>query len=162
MSDTTTLTPPVSQTSPETSTAFQPRDVGEYLRRTVRHHGPVLALYGVLKLIGFSVFMYLLDSDGGFRTRNPRFGGGAHAWDVLATWDGWWYQQIAAHGYHPALVQVPGATGLITLEGNSAAFFPSTRRRCDWSPTPRAWVCTAPGCWCRSWRRSRRRSASTP
>ncbi|MFJ9372889.1 hypothetical protein [Streptomyces sp. NPDC101455] len=124
MSDTTTLTPPVSQTSPETSTAFQPGDVGEYLRRTVRHHGPVLALYGVLKLIGFSVFMYLLDSDGGFRTRNPRFGGGAHAWDVLATWDGWWYQQIAAHGYHPALVQVPGATGLITLEGNSAAFFP--------------------------------------
>jgi hypothetical protein len=84
----------------------------------------VLALYGVLKLIGFSVFMYLLDSDGGFRTRNPRFGGGAHAWDVLATWDGWWYQQIAAHGYSPALVHVPGATGLITLEGNSAAFFP--------------------------------------
>jgi hypothetical protein len=89
-----------------------------------RHYGPVLALYGVLKLIGFAVFMYLLDSDGGFRTRNPRFGGGAHAWDVLATWDGWWYQQVAAHGYDPALVRVPGATGLITLEGNSAAFFP--------------------------------------
>lgn len=120
MSDTTTLTPPVA----ETTTDLPHRDVGELLRRTARHCGPVLALYGVLKLIGFSVFMYLLDSDGGFRTRNPRFGGGAHAWDVLATWDGWWYQQIAAHGYHPALVQVPGATGLITLEGNSAAFFP--------------------------------------
>ncbi|MEV6507845.1 hypothetical protein AB0M61_17250 [Streptomyces sp. NPDC051642] len=124
MSDTTTLAPPVSETSPETSTGVPYRDVGEFLRRTARHYGPVLALYGVLKLIGFSVFMYLLDSDGGFRTRNPRFGGGAHAWDVLATWDGWWYQQIAAHGYHPALVHIPDATGLITLEGNSAAFFP--------------------------------------
>lgn len=97
---------------------------GAALRRTVRHHGPVLALYGVLKLIGFLVFMYLLDSSGDFRKKYPRFGGGAHAWDVLASWDGWWYQQIAAHGYHPALVHVPGATGLITLEGNSAAFFP--------------------------------------
>ncbi|MCT9007777.1 hypothetical protein [Streptomyces rhizosphaerihabitans] len=77
-----------------------------------------------MKLIGFCVFMYLLDSSGDFRRKNPRFGGGAHTWDVLATWDGWWYQQIAAHGYHPALVPVPGATGLITLEGNSAAFFP--------------------------------------
>ncbi|MFJ6836122.1 hypothetical protein [Streptomyces sp. NPDC091209] len=77
-----------------------------------------------MKLIGFCVFMYLLDSSGDFRGKNPRFGGGAHTWDVLATWDGWWYQQIAAHGYHPALVPVPGATGLITLEGNSAAFFP--------------------------------------
>ncbi|MFE9877493.1 hypothetical protein [Streptomyces sp. NPDC005784] len=77
-----------------------------------------------MKLIGFCVFMYLLDSSGDFRRKNPRFGGGAHTWDVLATWDGWWYQQIAAHGYHPALIPVPGATGLITLEGNSAAFFP--------------------------------------
>ena len=94
------------------------------LLRTARHYVPVLALYGVLKLIGFSVFMYLLDSTGDFRKRDPRFGGGAHAWDVLASWDGWWYQQVAAHGYHPALVPVPGATGLITIEGNSAAFFP--------------------------------------
>lgn len=85
---------------------------------------PVVALYGALKLTGFCVFMVLLDSTGDFRRKHPRFGGGAHAWDVLATWDGWWYQQIAAHGYHPALVPVPGATGLITLEGNSAAFFP--------------------------------------
>jgi hypothetical protein len=81
-------------------------------------------MYGVLKLVGFSVFMYLLDSAGDFRTKNPRFGGGAHPWDVLASWDGWWYQQIAAHGYHPELRPVPGATGMITLEGNSAAFFP--------------------------------------
>ena len=120
MSETTTLTRPVA----EAPTDSPRREVGEFLRRTARHYGPVLALYGVLKLIGFAVFMYLLDSDGGFRTKNPRFGGGAHVWDVLATWDGWWYQQIAAHGYDPALVHVPGATGMITLEGNSAAFFP--------------------------------------
>ncbi|WP_237519683.1 hypothetical protein [Streptomyces sp. HUCO-GS316] len=96
----------------------------ERLRRAARHCLPVLALYGVLKLIGFSVFMYLLDSAGDFRRKDPRFGGGAHVWDVLASWDGWWYRQIAENGYDPALVPVPGATGLITLEGNSAAFFP--------------------------------------
>ncbi|MGW2486735.1 hypothetical protein ACWCV9_05870 [Streptomyces sp. NPDC001606] len=94
------------------------------LRRAARRHGPVLALYGSLKLAGFCSFMYLLSSAGDYRTKDPRFGGGAHVWDVLATWDGWWYQQIALHGYDPKLVPVPGATGLITLEGNSAAFFP--------------------------------------
>ncbi|MEU9544350.1 MULTISPECIES: hypothetical protein [Streptomyces] len=111
---------PISLTS-LTSTA---RQRWARLCRAAEHHGPVLALYGALKLIGFCVFMYLLDSSGDFRKKDPRFGGGAHAWDVLATWDGWWYQQIAAHGYHPALVPVPGASGLITIEGNSAAFFP--------------------------------------
>lgn len=94
------------------------------LSRAAAHHGPVLLLYGTLKLIGFGAFMYLLHSTGDYQKKNPRFGGGARPWDVLATWDGWWYQQIAEHGYHPELVPVPGATGLITLEGNSAAFFP--------------------------------------
>jgi hypothetical protein len=94
------------------------------LRRAVVRLGPVLLTYGALKLAGFGVFMYLLDSTGDFRGKNPRFGGGEHPWDVLASWDGWWYQQIAAHGYDPALEPVPGAKGLITLEGNSAAFFP--------------------------------------
>ncbi|MET7695707.1 glycosyltransferase family 39 protein [Streptomyces sp. NPDC005483] len=94
------------------------------MRRTAAHHGPVLLMYGTLKLIGFAAFMYLLHSTGDYQKKNPRFGGGAHPWDVLATWDGWWYRQIAEHGYHPELVPVPGATGLITLEGNSAAFFP--------------------------------------
>ncbi|WP_262063679.1 glycosyltransferase family 39 protein [Streptomyces sp. STR69] len=94
------------------------------LRGAVREYTPALAFYGALKLIGFASFMWLLDSAGNYRTKNPRFGGGAHAWDVLATWDGWWYQQIAVHGYHPELVRIPGATGMITLEGNSAAFFP--------------------------------------
>ncbi|MER5841765.1 hypothetical protein [Streptomyces prasinus] len=100
------------------------RPLRKRLRRAVARHGPVLATYGVLKLVGFAVFMYLLDSAGDFREKHPRFGGGAHTWDVLGSWDGWWYQQIALHGYDPALEPVPGATGLITLEGNSAAFFP--------------------------------------
>jgi hypothetical protein len=100
------------------------REFRRRLRGAAVRHGPVLLTYGVLKLAGFAVFMYLLDSAGDFRKKNPRFGGGAHAWDVLASWDGWWYQQIAQHGYDPALKPVPGATGLITLEGNSAAFFP--------------------------------------
>src|SRR5690606_36685702 len=94
------------------------------LRRLAAEHGPVLATYGALKLAGFAVFMYLLDAAGDFRDKHPRFGGGEHPWDVLGSWDGWWYQQIAVHGYDPALEPVPGATGLITLEGNSAAFFP--------------------------------------
>ncbi|MET8806076.1 glycosyltransferase family 39 protein [Streptomyces sp. NPDC004546] len=97
---------------------------GSRLRAAARRHGPVLALFGALKLTGFLSFLYLLSSAGDYRAKDPRFGGGAHAWDVLATWDGWWYQQIALHGYDPRLVHVPGATGLITLEGNSAAFFP--------------------------------------
>ena len=100
------------------------RELWPRLRGAAVRHGPVLLTYGVLKLAGFAVFMYLLDSAGDFRKKNPRFGGGEHAWDVLASWDGWWYQQVAEHGYDPALKPVPGATGMITLEGNSAAFFP--------------------------------------
>ncbi|MET9150311.1 hypothetical protein ABZX82_03350 [Streptomyces griseoflavus] len=96
----------------------------ERLRRAAAYCGPVFAVYGALKLAGFAVFMFLLDSAGDFREKHPRFGGGAHPWDVLGSWDGWWYQQIALHGYDPALEPVPGATGMITLQGNSAAFFP--------------------------------------
>ncbi|WP_405999690.1 glycosyltransferase family 39 protein [Streptomyces sp. NBC_00829] len=99
-------------------------DLRRRLRRTAEHYGPVLAVYGTLKFIGFAAFMGLLHSAGDYRAKNPRFGGGAHPWDVLASWDGWWYQQIAAHGYDPQLVPIPGATGPMTLEGNSAAFFP--------------------------------------
>ncbi|GAA0645754.1 membrane protein [Streptomyces thermocarboxydovorans] len=96
----------------------------ERWRRAAARYGPVLAMYGVLKLAGFAVFMYLLDAAGDFREKHPRFGGGEHTWDVLGSWDGWWYQQIVLHGYDPALEPVPGATGMITLKGNSAAFFP--------------------------------------
>ncbi|MFJ4537146.1 hypothetical protein ACIP39_14435 [Streptomyces tibetensis] len=114
--------PPVGTARPEVphrGRQFRPR-----LRAVAERYGPVLLTYGVLKLAGFAVFMYLLDSAGDFRKKNPRFGGGEHAWDVLASWDGWWYQQVAEHGYDPVLKPVPGATGMITLEGNSAAFFP--------------------------------------
>lgn len=97
-------------------------DRRQRLRHVIERYGPVLALYGGLKLIGFSVFMYLLHAAGDYRTKHPRFGGGAKPWDVLASWDGWWYRQVAEHGYDPALVLVPGATGRI--EQNSAAFFP--------------------------------------
>ncbi|MEU6192584.1 hypothetical protein [Streptomyces sp. NPDC047061] len=120
------MTTPLKSTAPPRPavSGIAAPELGRRLRDTVRRHGPVLALFGVLKLVGFGSFMYLLDSAGDFRRKHPRFGGGAHTWDVLGTWDGWWYQQIALHGYHPALVPVPGATGLITLQGNSAAFFP--------------------------------------
>ncbi|MFD5838047.1 glycosyltransferase family 39 protein [Streptomyces collinus] len=103
---------------------YRKRELRPRMHAAAVRYGPVLLTYGVLKLAGFAVFMYLLDSAGDFRKKNPRFGGGEHAWDVLASWDGWWYQQIAEHGYDPALEPVPGAKGLITLEGNSAAFFP--------------------------------------
>ncbi|CAL9365925.1 hypothetical protein SUDANB176_00768 [Streptomyces sp. enrichment culture] len=114
---------PSSEPPPDASPPAAPGP-RERLRRAAVHYGPVLATYGVLKLVGFAVFMYLLDSAGDFREKHPRFGGGAHTWDVLGSWDGWWYQQIAVHGYDPALEPIPGATGLITLKGNSAAFFP--------------------------------------
>ncbi|MFJ3622693.1 glycosyltransferase family 39 protein [Streptomyces iakyrus] len=114
--------PPSTVGDPEVP--FEKRKLRPRMRAAVVRYGPVLLTYGVLKLAGFAVFMYLLDSAGDFRKKNPRFGGGEHAWDVLASWDGWWYQQIAEHGYDPALEPVPGAKGLITLEGNSAAFFP--------------------------------------
>ncbi|MEW2396068.1 glycosyltransferase family 39 protein [Streptomyces sp. NPDC046862] len=108
---------------PEQPVAEDP-DRRRRLARTAERVGPVLALYGALKLIGFGAFMYLLHSAGDYRSKNPRFGGGDRPWDVLASWDGWWYQQVAAHGYRPELVPLPGASGPITLEGNSAAFFP--------------------------------------
>ncbi|MFJ2926130.1 hypothetical protein ACIPIU_14155 [Streptomyces massasporeus] len=114
--------PPSGVDRPELSR--KPGELWPRLRAAAVRHGPVLLTYGVLKLAGFAVFMYLLDSAGDFRKKNPRFGGGEHAWDVLASWDGWWYQQVAEHGYDPVLKPVPGATGMITLEGNSAAFFP--------------------------------------
>ncbi|MBS2535622.1 hypothetical protein KGQ20_22940 [Catenulispora sp. NF23] len=84
----------------------------------------VLAVYGALKLTGLLVFMWLLDTTGDYRSKAPRYGGGAHAWDVLSTWDGWWYRQIAEHGYHPQLIPVPGGSGHWSVEQNSAAFFP--------------------------------------
>ncbi|MER7051943.1 hypothetical protein [Streptomyces sp. NPDC000351] len=82
-----------------------------------------LALYGVTKLVGLAVFASLLEYAGDYKEKNPRFGGGAHWWDVLATWDGWWYLQVAEHGYSPSLVRLD-SEGLFTVQQNSVAFFP--------------------------------------
>ncbi|MFH8973164.1 hypothetical protein [Streptomyces sp. NPDC017890] len=82
-----------------------------------------LVLYGVTKLVGLAVFASLLEYAGDYKEKNPRFGGGAHWWDVLATWDGWWYLQVAEHGYSPSLVRLD-SDGLFTVQQNSVAFFP--------------------------------------
>ncbi|MET9983382.1 hypothetical protein [Streptomyces rochei] len=88
-----------------------------------RPYLPALALYGVTKLVGLAVFASLLEYAGDYKGKNPRFGGGAHWWDVLGTWDGWWYLQVAEHGYSPSLVRL-GGDGLFTVQQNSVAFFP--------------------------------------
>ncbi|MGW8063595.1 mannosyltransferase family protein [Streptomyces ziwulingensis] len=88
-----------------------------------RPYLPALVLYGVTKLVGLAVFASLLEYAGDYEGKNPRFGGGAHWWDVLATWDGWWYLQVAEHGYSPSLVRL-GGDGLFTVQQNSVAFFP--------------------------------------
>ncbi|MFJ8541012.1 hypothetical protein ACIRFH_03155 [Streptomyces sp. NPDC093586] len=88
-----------------------------------RPYLPALALYGVAKLVGLTVFASLLEYAGDYHDKKPRFGGGAHWWDVLATWDGWWYLQVAEHGYHPSLVRLD-SDGLFTVQQNSVAFFP--------------------------------------
>ncbi|MFJ9697223.1 hypothetical protein [Kitasatospora sp. NPDC101183] len=93
-------------------------------RALVIRFGPAVWCYALLKLIGFTVFMKLLSFSGEYAKKPARFGGGTNPWDVLASWDGWWYQQVAQFGYHPALVAVPGATTGFTVEQNSAAFFP--------------------------------------
>ncbi|MFF7992251.1 hypothetical protein ACFZDG_20955 [Kitasatospora xanthocidica] len=103
---------------PEESRAWQER-----ARALVVRFGPAVWCYAVLKLIGFTVFMKLLSFAGDYAKKPARFGGGANPWDVLASWDGWWYQQVAQFGYHPALVTIPGPEGF-NIEQNSAAFFP--------------------------------------
>ncbi len=42
----------------------------------------MLLTYGVLKLVGLAVFLYLLDSAGGFRKKNP-LASGSYAGYVL-------------------------------------------------------------------------------
>ncbi|MEV8322431.1 MULTISPECIES: hypothetical protein [unclassified Kitasatospora] len=96
----------------------------EGARALVVRFGPAVWCYAVLKLIGFTVFMKLLSFSGDYLKKPARFGGGANPWDVLATWDGWWYQQVAQFGYHPALVTIPNGPVGFSVEQNSAAFFP--------------------------------------
>ncbi|MFB7293653.1 hypothetical protein [Actinacidiphila glaucinigra] len=85
---------------------------------------PSLWLFAIVKTIGFTVFMYLLEYSGDYHTKEPRFGGGSHQWDVLGTWDGWWYQEIARNGYDPGTLIPIQPGGLFTAQQNSAAFFP--------------------------------------
>ncbi|GAA4858389.1 hypothetical protein [Kitasatospora terrestris] len=99
-----------------------PETFRQWARRSGREYGPSLAVYGAVKLIGFTAFMALLGWSGEYLTKNPRFGGGTHTWDVLGGWDGWWYQRVAVEGYHPALV--PLTSGPWAYEQNSVAFFP--------------------------------------
>ena len=95
----------------------------ERLRAAGLRFGPALGLYGGVKLVGLLVFLRLLAYSGTYRTNTPRYGGGAKPWDVLGSWDGWWYQDVAAHGYHPALTPM-APLGPFTMEQNSVAFFP--------------------------------------
>ncbi|AUG78628.1 membrane protein [Kitasatospora sp. MMS16-BH015] len=116
---------PVEELLPENAAGQGPSPSGldHWARRAAHRFGPALAVFGVVKLLGFAVFMWLLNSSGDFKHKEPRFGGGAHAWDVLQSWDGWWYQQVAANGYHPQLVLLPPGQWM-THDQNSAAFFP--------------------------------------
>ncbi|MEU6479682.1 glycosyltransferase family 39 protein [Streptomyces sp. NPDC047017] len=93
------------------------------LPAAARPYLPPLLLYGAGKLMGLLVFARLLEYAGDYHRKAPRFGGGAHWWDVLATWDGWWYLQVAQHGYDPKLERL-GGNGVFTVQQNSVAFFP--------------------------------------
>ncbi|WP_327317243.1 hypothetical protein [Streptomyces sp. NBC_01235] len=90
----------------------------------VRPYLAPLLLYGTMKLVGLTVFGWLLEWADEYQKKNPRFGGGAHWWDVLATWDGWWYLQVAEKGYHPKPLQPLAPGGLFTVKQDSVAFFP--------------------------------------
>jgi hypothetical protein len=90
----------------------------------VRPYLAPLILYGITKLVGLTVFAFLLEAAGDYRKKEPRFGGGAHWWDVLSTWDGWWYLQVAEKGYDPRPLERLDSDGLFTVKQNSVAFFP--------------------------------------
>ncbi|MEU3276806.1 glycosyltransferase family 39 protein [Streptomyces antibioticus] len=90
----------------------------------LRPYRAPLLLYGVTKLVGLAVFAWLLEWADDFPRKEPRFGGGPHWWDVLGTWDGWWYLQVAEKGYDPKPLQPLGPGGLFTVKQDSVAFFP--------------------------------------
>jgi hypothetical protein len=90
----------------------------------LRPYRAPLLLYGVTKLVGLTVFAFLLEAASDYRKKEPRFGGGAHWWDVLATWDGWWYLQVAEKGYDPRPLERLDPGGLFTVKQNAVAFFP--------------------------------------
>ncbi|GAB2704980.1 glycosyltransferase family 39 protein [Kitasatospora kifunensis] len=84
---------------------------------------PALGAFGAAKLVGFAVFMYLLHWSKDFLHKQAVWGGGARPWDVVGSWDGWWYQDVAAHGYHPQSIAAVG--GIEHISQNSVAFFPA-------------------------------------
>ncbi|MER5433908.1 glycosyltransferase family 39 protein [Streptomyces sp. NPDC002588] len=90
----------------------------------LRPYLPPILLYGVTKLVGLTVFAVLLEQADDYQKKNPRFGGGAHWWDVLGTWDGWWYLQVAEKGYDPRPLEPLAPGGLFTVQQNSVAYFP--------------------------------------
>ncbi|MFE0463173.1 hypothetical protein ACFW1A_28360 [Kitasatospora sp. NPDC058965] len=87
-----------------------------------RRFGPALGTYGVVKLSGFLVFMWLLHFSGDYRKKPLGMGYGARPWDVLGTWDARSYMDIATNGYHPQVL--PPHSGLAGVQMNTAAFFP--------------------------------------
>ncbi|MFE3498299.1 hypothetical protein [Kitasatospora sp. NPDC059160] len=89
----------------------------------VDRFAPALGAYAVVKAIGLTVFLMLLEHTGDYLKKQPGRGGGAHSWDVLGTWDGVWYQRIAENGYDPQLIELHGFP-LATYYENSSAFFP--------------------------------------
>lgn len=93
-------------------------------RRLAHRLAPALGLFGAVKLLGFTAFMFLLHHARTYRELNPGRGGGAHPWDVVASWDGPWYRQIAEFGYDPQLNYFAHPNALSTIQENSAAFFP--------------------------------------
>ncbi|MER5790102.1 glycosyltransferase family 39 protein [Streptomyces sp. NPDC001980] len=113
-----------AQSSTATTAEPVPRPRPLRLPPAARPYLPPLALYGAAKLTGLLVFAWLLTSAGDYRHKDPRFGGGAHWWDVLSTWDGWWYLQVAQKGYHPEPLQPLAPGGQFSAEQNSVAFFP--------------------------------------
>ncbi|WP_031063454.1 glycosyltransferase family 39 protein [Streptomyces sp. NRRL WC-3742] len=88
-----------------------------------RRFAPALGAYAVVKAIGLAVFIGLLVHTGDYLRKAPGRGGGARPWDVLGTWDGIWYQRIAANGYNPQLIPLHGFPQATFYE-NSSAFFP--------------------------------------
>ncbi|WP_406007276.1 glycosyltransferase family 39 protein [Streptomyces sp. NBC_00637] len=118
-----------SDTAADSAVPDGPPERSRRLRRLtlpdgVRPYLAPLLLYGVTKLVGLTVFAWLLESADEYQKKNPRFGGGAHWWDVLATWDGWWYLQVAEKGYDPRPLEQLAPGGLFTVKQNSVAFFP--------------------------------------
>ena len=95
------------------------------LRRAAGTTAPYWRMYGGLKLIGFSVFMYLLHSAGDFREKIRA--------SAAAPTPGTYWPAGTAGGTSrsphtattPRSCPVPGATGLITLEGQLRGVLPA-------------------------------------